>query len=123
MAIEKAEDIKLILELLKIKEEITEEETLRNQILKEGVEKRLKEKLGIQTTLVGRIEPGENYDYLYVKDVNNNFPDCQLDEKKQLKKVPIRLFIEKLKDAFKKDFDNKIEQYEKLKKELDDLFN
>lgn len=121
MAIENADDLRLIVELLQIKSEISEKNSLRDQILKEGVEKRLKEKLGIQTTLIGRIEPSEDFEFLFLKDINNKFPELPVDEKKQFKKVPIKLFLEKLKEAFKLDLDEKIKQLNVRKNELDKI--
>lgn len=125
MAIDKADDIKYVAELLKLKDELGEEQNLKTEILREGITKRLKEKLGIQSTLLGRIEPAdEEFNYIFLKEIEDkkNFEEYPVDERKQSRKVPIRVFLEKLKAAFITDYDSKIQELESLKKELDLLF-
>jgi hypothetical protein len=125
MGIDKADDIKYVAELLNLKNELTEDESLKDVILKEGIIKRLKEKLGIQSTLLGRIEPvDDDFEFIYLKELDDKklFDDYQIDEQKQTRKVPIKVFLEKLKAAFISDYDSKIIELEKLKKELDLIF-
>ncbi len=122
MALGTFEDIIKVEELLKIREEYSKDNSLKGEIINEGVKTRLTAALALQTTLLGRIESNPpDYTEIYLRE--QDAPEelkkkYQLNKEKKIMVIPVSDFLNELKLAFKNNVRNEIN---KLQVELEKI--
>ena len=124
MALNTFEEILKVEELLKIREEYLNDVSLKAEIINEGLRNRLNTALGLQTTLLGRIEsnpPDFSEVYLREQDANDSFKQkYKINKDKKAFVIPIKDFLNELKLALRNNLKNEIDklqtEYEKINK-------
>lgn len=122
MALNTIDDVIKIEKLLELKDEYKNENTLKSEIITEGVQKRLNESLGLQTTLLGRIEINDTeFTEVYLREFDA--PEVikekySFDKEKKIYTIPLKEFLKELKLSIKNQIQKKIDD---LQTELDKI--
>ncbi|MBP7651778.1 hypothetical protein KA977_00055 [Candidatus Dependentiae bacterium] len=122
MALNTIEDVCRVEELINLKNEFKNDETLKGQIILDGVKSRLTAMLALQTTELGRIEsnaPEFTEIYLRELDASNDIKQkYPLNKDKKIYTIPLQEFLRELKLSFKnkvqKEIDSKQAELEKI---------
>jgi len=127
MALNTIEDVVKLEELLALREEYNGDNSLKAEIILEGVKKRLETMLALQTTELGRIEsnpPDFTEIYLREQDATQNLKEkYKLLTEKKVIVIPIKDFIIELKFGFRDKINKELEKLKEQLAKIDKLIS
>jgi len=127
MSLNKINDILKIEELLKLKNDYKKDDSIKGEIIREGVNLRLQKLLTMQTTLIGRIETNEpdfTEIYLRIHDADEKMKKkFKLTEDKKSLILNLEDFLNELKMSFKNKIKVEIEEKQNELKKIVKLLN